>query len=156
MCFAYINGKHCRLKYFEICHLFGLSQSGTEGLPKAVMLSHDSIIYQTRALAEKIPYLRSQKQIFMSYLPLNHIAPQITEVFSSLEVGACVYIADPNSLKGSFLLTIKQVEPTQIFGVPRIYEKIQEHAVHLETHFSKLIRYALQWAKKTVKHCQEK
>uniref|UniRef100_A0A1A9ZH60 long-chain-fatty-acid--CoA ligase n=1 Tax=Glossina pallidipes TaxID=7398 RepID=A0A1A9ZH60_GLOPL len=130
--------------------------SGTEGLPKAVMLSHDSLIYQTKALAEKIPYFRSQKQIFMSYLPLNHIASQITDVFSSLEVGACVYIAAPNSLRGSFLLTIKQVKPTQIFGVPRIYEKIQEHAVHLETHSSKLIRYALQWAKTTVKHCQEK
>uniref|UniRef100_A0A1A9WU30 long-chain-fatty-acid--CoA ligase n=1 Tax=Glossina brevipalpis TaxID=37001 RepID=A0A1A9WU30_9MUSC len=129
--------------------------SGTEGLSKAAMLSHDNVIYQTKALGEKIPFFRSQKQNFMSYLPLNHIASQLLDVFCSLEVGACVYFAAANNLSGSFLFTIKQVRPTQIFGVPRIYEKIQEHAVHLETHSSKFMRFILQWAKKTVKDSQK-
>ena len=37
-----------------------------------------------------------------------------------------VYFADKNALKGTLLETLKEVRPTFLFGVPRVWEKIME------------------------------
>jgi long-chain-fatty-acid--CoA ligase ACSBG len=37
-----------------------------------------------------------------------------------------VYFAKPDALSGSLLDTLKYVNPTGFFGVPRVYEKFEE------------------------------
>jgi len=70
----------------------------------------------------------------VSYLPLSHIAAQLLDIFYPIAVTAYypliksweVYIARPTALKGTLGLTLKAARPTMFFGVPRVWEKIQE------------------------------
>jgi len=60
-----------------------------------------------------------------------------------------VYFADKNALKGSLVNTLREVRPTFFFGVPRIYEKIQEKMVQIGKSSGGLRRAVAGWAKKT-------
>jgi long-chain-fatty-acid--CoA ligase ACSBG len=42
---------------------------------------------------------------------------------------SATYFADKNALKGTLTDTLKEVQPTLFFGVPRVWEKIQEKMV---------------------------
>ena len=59
----------------------------------------------------------------LSYLPLAHIAEQMITVYAPIDRGMQSYFATSMS---DFAQNLKQVEPTVLFGVPRIFEKIYE------------------------------
>lgn len=52
-------------------------QSGTTSLPKAVMLSHDNLIYNAKMAAKYLEMEPGNERI-LSYLPLSHAAAQVT------------------------------------------------------------------------------
>jgi long-chain-fatty-acid--CoA ligase ACSBG len=117
---------------FQICFskLFhftsNLKQSGTTDVPKAAMLCQDAICYIVRLIGNDMTRLQPFNERFVSYLPLSHVAAQMTDIFASILVGATVFFAQPDALKGSLAQTIKEVRPTLFFGVPRIWEKMME------------------------------
>lgn len=101
--------------------------SGTTGNPKGVMLSHDNITI-CAITASKYVGLNpdvSQDQA-VSYLPLSHIAAQLTDIWIPVFAAACVWFAGPDALKGALIDTLKQARPTLFLGVPRVFEKIEE------------------------------
>lgn len=110
--------------------------SGTTGPPKAVMISHDNVTWQSRATMETLKSLKKDgsPHASVSYLPLSHIAAQLLDIFYPIAVTAYyplvtsweVYMARPTALKGTLGLTLKDARPTFFFGVPRVWEKIQE------------------------------
>ena len=93
--------------------------SGTTGPPKAVMLSNRNLTWTTDEAARigKV----SAEDCSVSYLPLSHIAEQLFTIHGPACLGYTIYYAEsipalPDNLK--------EVRPTIVFGVPRIWEKM--------------------------------
>lgn len=120
--------------------------SGTTGKPKGCMISHDNVTWTTQNILDNyVPMDETERCV--SYLPLSHIAAQIIDIHASMFLGSCVYFAQKDALKGSLTTTLKDVRPTYFFGVPRVWEKIQEKMAAMgreTTGFKKVIS---TWAK---------
>ena len=95
--------------------------SGTTGVPKGVMLTHDNLTWTARAGADMIGIGAEDDAI--SYLPLSHIAEQITTLYGSIASGCCVWFAESIEKLGD---NLREVRPTYFLAVPRVWEKIQE------------------------------
>ena len=109
-------------------------------------MSHDNLTWTAR-IASK--YLRiHENDTFLSYLPLSHSAAQMIDVWMPIAARAAVYFADRNALKGSLVNTLKEVRPTVFFGVPRIYEKIQEKMIQIGKSAGGVKRIVADWAKR--------
>lgn len=89
------------------------------------MISHDNINYTTTLGITQLD-LRYEIERMVSYLPLSHIAGQLIDCYMPVFIGATVYFAQPDALKGTLVKTLHQAKPTFFFGVPRVWEQMQE------------------------------
>ena len=89
------------------------------------MLSHDNI-YWASMTGIKLLKLREKNEVFVSYLPLSHIAGQIQDIWAGLFNMSTMVFADKMALKGTLVETLIEARPTLFFGVPRVWEKIME------------------------------
>ena len=92
--------------------------SGTTGEPKGVMLDHTNFIESLKAHDFEINV--SEKDTSLSFLPLSHIYER-SWVFFCLHRGIKVYFNQNPKLIAEVL---KEVKPTLMCTVPRIFEKI--------------------------------
>ncbi|MEQ9502233.1 MAG: long-chain fatty acid--CoA ligase [Deltaproteobacteria bacterium] len=92
--------------------------SGTTGPPKGVMLSFSNLT-ETSNLVGKVVQVGSDDST-LSYLPLSHIAEQMFTIHLPITYGVQVYFAESIDKVAD---NIKEVQPTVVFGVPRIWEK---------------------------------
>jgi long-chain-fatty-acid--CoA ligase ACSBG len=99
--------------------------SGTTGPPKAVMISHDNLTWTARNIIDNYMDLNFEDRV-VSFLPLSHIAAQLIDIHCTMSLGASLWFAQPDALKGTLTKTLREVRPTFFFGVPRVWEKIQE------------------------------
>lgn len=112
--------------------------SGTTGEPKAVMISHDNIIFESFCLAqmlyETVGMAREPKQErIVSYLPLSHVAGFMVDVCSPMVMTATkpgwvtAYFARNYDLKaGTIKDRLVVARPTMFLGVPLVWEKIAD------------------------------
>jgi len=102
--------------------------SGTTGTPKGVTLTHENIMLNLRSMLQMMQTKSSIKfntnEQFISYLPLNHIAAQMIDIYIPIGLSGTVWFADKNALKSSLHKTLVDVKPTIFAGVPRVWEKI--------------------------------
>ncbi|PSN55904.1 Long-chain-fatty-acid--CoA ligase ACSBG2, partial [Blattella germanica] len=117
----------------ECCSI--LFTSGTVGKPKAVMFSHDNITWSTNLIVEFFG-MQDTKEVLVSYLPLNHIAGQIIDIYLTMKSAAT----------GSLLNTLQEARPTRFFGVPRIWEKIYEKMQKVTAESGKIKGMIASWA----------
>ncbi|XP_021368675.1 long-chain-fatty-acid--CoA ligase ACSBG2-like isoform X2 [Mizuhopecten yessoensis] len=99
--------------------------SGTTGNPKGVMLSHDNLAWTAKYFGRHQGAV-FQQEVFVSYLPLSHVAAQMMDLHIPLSYAVSVYFADRDALKGSLVETLREVRPTAFLGVPRVWEKFAE------------------------------
>ena len=132
----------------EQCALL-IYTSGTTGDPKGVMLSHDKLTWLTRSTYDTLGVYLGQPGTdhIISYLPLNHIAAQVADIYLPIFHAATVSFAQPDALKGTLLETIKEVQPTLFFGVPRVWEKLKEGMQTIGASVTGLKRWIADWAK---------
>jgi len=92
--------------------------SGTTGPPKAVMLSHSNVIFNSNAFAKHVPAFETD--VVLSYLPLCHIAERTLSAYHAINMGLTVFFAEsPYTVPDN----LREVSPTFFFAVPRIWEK---------------------------------
>eukprot|EP01134_Creolimax_fragrantissima_P008148 CFRG8148T1 len=119
--------------------------SGTTGNPKAVMISHDNLVWTTRIIYKSL-YSFSYHDRIVSYLPLSHIAAQIIDFSFCCVLGVHVFFARPDALKGTLNQTLLRVQPTIFLGVPRVWEKIVAKLKALMAESSGLKSKITNWA----------
>jgi long-chain acyl-CoA synthetase len=95
--------------------------SGTSGPPKGIMLSHWNILTNAAAGLGSLPVRTDD--VFLSFLPLNHMLERTVGYYVPMMAGAEVaFVRDIRMIGEDF----KIVRPTCIVSVPRVYERIYE------------------------------
>ncbi|XP_071584087.1 long-chain-fatty-acid--CoA ligase ACSBG2 isoform X1 [Heliangelus exortis] len=123
--------------------------SGTTGQPKGVMLSHDNLTWTAAAAGSfiRLTDAKEKQELVVSYLPLSHIAAQMSDIWSAMTFGVQVFFAQPDALKGTLGDTLREVRPTAFLGVPRVWEKMEEKMKSIGAKSSTLRRKVASWAK---------
>uniref|UniRef100_A0A8D2DRH0 long-chain-fatty-acid--CoA ligase n=1 Tax=Sciurus vulgaris TaxID=55149 RepID=A0A8D2DRH0_SCIVU len=122
--------------------------SGTFGNPKGVMLSHDNITWMAGAVVRDLGLIDKQ-EVVVSYLPLSHIAAQMMDMWVPIKIGALIYFAEQDALRGTLVHTLKEIKPTAFLAVPRIWEKMHDTIKENLAKSSSLRKKAFFWAKET-------
>ena len=114
--------------------------SGTTGNPKGVMLSHSNICNNLlsingnmEAAMELNPELKPADGIerFVSFLPISHSFERVGGHYYIFSIGTSIFYAEMNFTPEILFENIREVRPTFLTAVPRIFEKI--HAKILDS-----------------------
>jgi long-chain acyl-CoA synthetase len=92
--------------------------SGTTGNPKGVMLSHNNVVSNIKAVKPILPLDSTMK--VLSFLPLCHIFERMV-VFVYIANGVSIYYAESLDLIAD---NLKEVKPDFFTSVPRLLEKV--------------------------------
>ncbi|MEZ4655453.1 MAG: AMP-binding protein [Candidatus Eisenbacteria bacterium] len=100
--------------------------SGTSGEQKGVLLTHDNILSQQRALAAIWKFGPDDR--ILTYLPWHHSFGGIFEKYTALYNGAPLAIDDSFGKDLPVLLdNWKTIRPTVYFSVPLIHQQLVDH-----------------------------
>jgi long-chain acyl-CoA synthetase len=93
--------------------------SGTTGLPKGCILTHDNFRFVCETLRE-VTVIEAGDRVFL-HLPLAHVFARLVELGSLLLGATLVYSSsDPQR----FLAELAETRPTYLPSVPRVFEKL--------------------------------
>ena len=96
--------------------------SGTTGPPKGVMLDHTNLLAAYKGLIHFMAPDEDPLQIrLVSYLPMAHIAERNVSHYNHLLHGGVVTPCPDITQLSSYLVAVR---PTQMFGPPRVWEKL--------------------------------
>jgi long-chain acyl-CoA synthetase len=111
--------------------------SGTTGTPKGVMLTHGNIASNLSVSLDMYEF--DKNDLCVSFLPLSHVTARHLDyalMNAGVPLAYCPVIDELPQV-------MKEVQPTLIVAVPRVYEKIY-NAVQNKSHGIK--RKLIQWA----------
>lgn len=98
--------------------------SGTTGPPKGAMLTMGNIEFVLETLQSGEAFIdppASEKDVIVSYLPLCHVAERVFTTWFNAGLGVQVTFAESID---TVQQNLREIQPTLLFGVPRIWEKI--------------------------------
>jgi long-chain acyl-CoA synthetase len=120
--------------------------SGTTGEPKGVMLTHWNIASNVLTVSSVLNY--ADQDITLSFLPFSHVFER-TAFYGYLHQGVQVYYAESLDQVPQHL---KDVRPTAVVSVPRVFEKIYERIRALARQASPLKRWLVEWSINVGRH----
>ncbi|MCC6664499.1 MAG: long-chain fatty acid--CoA ligase [Polyangiaceae bacterium] len=95
--------------------------SGTTGNPKGVILSHGNLCSNINAIHAIFPFEASDRSL--SFLPWAHSFGQTCELHAMLSMGCSMGI---NDAVENLVANLAEVQPTILFAVPRIFNRIYD------------------------------
>lgn len=114
--------------------------SGTTGNPKGVMLTHDNIVSNFKAVSYIPPFGEKAKAV--SYLPLCHVYERMLNyVYQYL--GISIYYAENI---GTITDNMKEVQPHMLTTVPRLLEKVYDKLFAAGHKLTGIKRWIFWWA----------
>ena len=114
--------------------------SGTTGEPKGVMLTHENLVSN---LIDSCGHLEiGEEDTVLSVLPLSHVYER-QAMYMYLHHGMAVYFAE--SLQ-TIAPNLREVRPTIVVGVPRMFEKIYQRIRERAAEAGKLKVRLLAWS----------
>jgi len=115
--------------------------SGTTGEPKGVVLTHGNIASNQNYAGMEFNF--NAKDSCISFLPLSHITARALDYVMYMNGAQVAYCSQFDKLP----IAMKQIKPTVLVGVPRVYEKIRQ-AVEAKSAVSPVKKRILAWAVK--------
>jgi long-chain acyl-CoA synthetase len=97
--------------------------SGTTGLPKGVMITHDNLLFSCDSALQCLEF--SSNQCTLLFLPLAHVFARLI-AYVSLISGITVAFAESFATVGE---NLKEIRPHFIPSVPRVYEKVYDKII---------------------------
>lgn len=117
--------------------------SGTTGRPKGVMLTHQNVLSNVKAVSGTL-LLEKGKDKALSFLPLCHIYER-TASFCFLYMGISIYYAESLDKIGD---NLREIKPHTFNTVPRLLEKIYDKIVSKGYELSGIKKSLFFWALK--------
>mmetsp|Transcript_61434 Transcript_61434/g.146468 ORF Transcript_61434/g.146468 Transcript_61434/m.146468 type:complete len:752 (+) Transcript_61434:82-2337(+) len=144
--------------------------SGTTGMPKAVMISHDNILYESATVLRVLRTSQNfgdaaEQERVLSFLPLSHVAGLMVDIVLPMVSGGMspswttVTFARNYDLKsGTLGDRLRFCKPTLFLGVPLVWEKIADKVRAVGASTTGLKKSIATWAKNSAltqaRNCQ--
>src|SRR5665213_1515796 len=113
--------------------------SGTTGEPKGVALTHGNIAANQNYAPQEFSF--NSTDACISFLPLSHVTARALDYVMYNSGAQVVYCSQFDKLPQA----MKEIKPTVIVGVPRVFEKIRQ-AVESRSALSPVKKRLLAWA----------
>ncbi|MDE0015688.1 MAG: long-chain fatty acid--CoA ligase [Candidatus Poribacteria bacterium] len=114
--------------------------SGTTGNPKGVMLTHANFISNVKACKSLIDV--SETDVLLSFLPLSHVFERLGGHYVPLFSGAKIAYAESTFTVAQ---NMKEVAPTVMLSVPRLYETMHERILRAVQEGSSVKQKIFHW-----------
>ncbi|HEX5707467.1 MAG TPA: AMP-binding protein, partial [Pyrinomonadaceae bacterium] len=114
--------------------------SGTTGEPKGVMLTHSNVVSNLIDTSDRLAF--SRDDTVLSVLPLSHIFER-GAMYMYIHHGSRVFFSESMEKIGE---NIREVRPTALVAVPRLYEKIYARIKDKAAAGGRLKSAMLSWA----------
>lgn len=116
--------------------------SGTTGMPKGARIAHRGIIHNATQVGQVQGYVGRPMSV-VCYLPLCHVAERLMSPVAQLVYGTVVYFAESID---AVTQNLREIGPGFFFGVPRIWEKLQQQIIIASREARPLARLAFEKA----------
>ncbi|MGC8896723.1 MAG: AMP-dependent synthetase/ligase [Bacteroidota bacterium] len=115
--------------------------SGTTGEPKGVMLTHRNFVSNMISSLQVIDF--TSNDVLLSFLPLSHSFERMAGYYAAMSAGATIAYAESVETVAE---NLKEIRPTVVTTVPRLFERIYSKIQKNVDHSSPLKRKIFYWA----------
>lgn len=115
--------------------------SGTTGKPKGVMLSHNNLVSNVLDSEKRVPFDKGKSKA-LSFLPVCHVFERMI-LYIYQYCGVEIYFAE--SIE-KMVDNVKEVQPTVMTAVPRLFEKVYDKIVAKGNEQKGLKKMIFYWA----------